>query len=47
MLWLDCQTGMGGQVWPDGRAPLDQPVKLAQAFRRIGAEMAYWARETK
>jgi len=27
-----CDRGMAGMVWPDGRALLDQPNKLIQAF---------------
>lgn len=29
--------GMGGMRYPDGGAPLDQPVLLLDAFRAIGA----------
>lgn len=28
--------GMGGITWPDGKALLDQPVQLVQAFGIIG-----------
>jgi len=27
-----CDMGMAGRVWPDGRAFLDQPVNLIDAF---------------
>lgn len=31
------------RVWPDGRALLDQPVKLTQAFGVLSAEIGHWA----
>lgn len=34
-----CNSGMMWQ-WPDGRAFLDQPTKLAEAMDQIGAELA-------
>lgn len=30
-----CEGGMGSPVWPDGKALLDQPVKLVKAFDLI------------
>ncbi len=39
-LYLQCDRGMSGMVWPDGRALLDQPLKLVQAFNVIGAAVA-------
>jgi hypothetical protein len=27
-----CDMGMAGRVWPDGRAYLDQPMILIEAF---------------
>jgi hypothetical protein len=40
-MYQDCLDGMGGiGRWPDGGALLDQPVKLVQSFRAIGAEIA-------
>ena len=35
-LYRQCDQGMAGRVWPDGRAYLDQPVVLIDAFSVIG-----------
>ena len=37
-----CGGGMGAPVWPDGRALLDQPVKLIQAFNIIRSVMSHY-----
>lgn len=34
-LYWSCQRGMNGSVYPDGRALLDQPLVLLQAFATI------------
>jgi len=33
---MSCQS-MTGIVWPDGKALIDQPVRLREAFRLIGS----------
>lgn len=35
-----CDRGMAGYVYPDGRALLDQPLVLLDAFAVIGAAKA-------
>ena len=35
-LYRECDRGMMGHVWPDGRALLDQPNALVTAFAVIG-----------
>jgi hypothetical protein len=35
-LYKQCDRGMAGMVYPDGRAPLDQPLLLLDAFATIG-----------
>ena len=39
-LYIQCDRGMNGLVWPDGGAVLDQPLKLVQAFAVIGNALA-------
>jgi hypothetical protein len=39
-LYMQCDRGMNGTVWPDGGALLDQPLKLTQAFAVIGNALA-------
>lgn len=39
-LHAQCDRGMAGYVYPDGRAVLDQPLVLLDAFRAIGAQLA-------
>lgn len=39
-LFYLCDKGMSGVEWPDGRALLDQPVRLTEAFAIIGAAVA-------
>lgn len=34
-LYQQCDRGMAGMVYPDGRAPLDQPLVLLDAFAVI------------
>jgi hypothetical protein len=36
---MACQS-MTGMVWPDGKALIDQPVRLREAFQLIGAVQA-------
>lgn len=31
-----CDQGMSGHIWPDGRALLDQPNRLVEAWGFIG-----------
>lgn len=38
--YRQCLDGWGNITWPDGRALLDQPVKLVAAFGVIGATLA-------
>lgn len=38
-----CDMGMAGRVWPDGRALLDQPHVLIQAFDVIGKALRDFA----
>ena len=33
---MACQ-GMVGMVWPDGKALIEQPVRLREAFNTIGS----------
>lgn len=35
-MFTRCDMGMSGRVWPDGRAFLDQPSVLIEAFDVIG-----------
>lgn len=37
-----CEGGMGAPVWPDGKALIDQPVKLVTAFNMIRALAPYY-----
>ncbi len=41
-LCRQCETGMGAPIWPDGKAILDQPVKLVKAFNAIRTTMGYY-----
>ena len=35
-MYRQCDKGMAGMEWPDGRAYLDQPCVLIEAFGVIG-----------
>jgi hypothetical protein len=39
-LHSQCDRGMAGLVYPDGRAVLDQPLPLLDAFATIADQMA-------
>lgn len=39
-LHSQCDRGMSGYVYPDGRALLDQPLILLSAFAVIGDQVA-------
>lgn len=39
-LYQQCDRGMMGVQWPDGRSTLDQPLQLIHAFAVIGAALA-------
>lgn len=41
-----CSGGMN-IVWPDGRALLDQPVKLVSAFAVIGGALRRYKKKDK
>lgn len=44
-LCRQCEAGMGAPVWPDGRAILDQPVKLVKAFNMIRSMIAWYEKK--
>lgn len=42
-MYQRCDMGMAGRVWPDGRAHLDQPLVLIEAFDVIGKALRDFA----
>ncbi len=41
-LCRQCEAGSGAPVWPDGKAILDQPVKLVKAFNMVRSLIPFY-----